>query len=90
MLISANSIFDAKEISERSYEAEYFNNFLALGAHLEGCIMIQCGGGYFLWKTRGRESRLGIPQILLQLHDLVMNILNIHFIDFAISFYNFI
>lgn len=50
MLISANSVSDAKEISERSYEAEYINKFLALGVHLEGCIMIQFGGGYFCWK----------------------------------------
>jgi len=47
MLISANSVFDAKEISERSYEAEYISNFLALDVHLEDCIMIQFEGGYF-------------------------------------------
>lgn len=47
MLISANNIFDVKEISERSYGPEYIDNFLALGMHLEGCSMIQFGGRYF-------------------------------------------
>lgn len=47
MLISANTVLDAKEISELSDEAECSYNFLALGAQLEGCGVIQFGGGYF-------------------------------------------
>lgn len=47
MLISANSIFGVKEVSERGYEAGYIDNFLALGMHLEGCTIIQFGGRYF-------------------------------------------
>lgn len=47
MLISANSIFDVTEVSERGYESEYIEKFLALGMHLEGCTVIQFGGRYF-------------------------------------------
>lgn len=50
MLISANSVFNVKRVSEWGYEAEYIDNFLALGMHLEGCTMIQFGGRYFCWK----------------------------------------